>query len=452
MQLRPFQKAGAEFLAKAKRGWLCDPVGAGKSTQALHAVEAAKATPCVIVCPASMRLTWAREVAGWFPGRSVHAVLDSSPIPRVEYVIVNYDRLAARLAELLRLMPKSIVLDEIHLCKNGKAKRSKAAKMLAWKCEYRFALTATPMLNHPEELVHPLTMLGRFHEVSTDWLTYVTTYCGARVINYGGREVWDFKGATNMASLNEKLFRRSGANGMPIMLRRSKEEVLPELPKHQDIIVPCTLSNRAEYDLATNDFRKWLIDQKLLSPESTDEQYAEAIIDLGISGEPNAGVKAAKLRQLVGVGKVKATVEWVREFLEDTDEKLVIFAYHRAVQEGISKGLADVSVSIEGGDTMEQRQRAIDAFQRNPETRVIVCSIRAAGVGITLTAASKCLFAEVTYGPADRVQASGRVNRIGQTADNTISYYLTAAGTVEGKMWAAMEKKEQAIVGAIGEL
>jgi SWI/SNF-related matrix-associated actin-dependent regulator 1 of chromatin subfamily A len=213
-ELHPFQRAGVRYALERRRTFIADEQGLGKTVQALATLEKDDAFPAAVICPASMKLTWERESLHWAPQRSV-AVLDGrtdatwdEDAERAEIVVLNYDILEAHAAKLAGRGLRALVLDESHYVKNPRAGRTKAALELAGRLEpdaLRLALTGTPVLNRPDELVSQLRVLGRLREFGS----------GARL----ARRFRD-------AGSDDRLHWNLRAH---CYVRRTKQQVLPQL-------------------------------------------------------------------------------------------------------------------------------------------------------------------------------------------------------------------------------
>ncbi len=418
-ELRPFQRAGVAYAMRARRCFIADEMGLGKTVQALATVQATGSYPVLVVCPASLKLNWAREAQRWLPGRQVAVVSGARPDfhqYRADLVIINYDILAAHEKGLATIGFKAIVFDEAHYVKGYKAQRTKSAKALAKRVDVRLMLTGTPVLNAPEELVSPLTILGRIDEFGGFW-HFMGRYCGYS--REGGR--------VGPPAYLDELHRKLRES---CYIRRRKADVLSELPPKTRAIVPMAVDNQRECEAAAKTFDAWLAEQGQLAGFGAAQ--AEAAVE--------------RLKGVIALGKVRAIVAWVQDFVE-SGEKLVLFAYHAAVQRKLFEALAPLgAVHIFAEDNAEARQAAIDRFQRDQRCKVIVCSLMAAGVGITLTAASNVAFAEMGFTPGIMDQAEDRVHRIGQQ-DSVTAWYLLAPNTVDDDIWEVIEKK-RAIVNA----
>lgn len=291
--------------------------------------------------------------------------------------------------------------------------------------------------------IRPLSSRHTVYTLTTTTGNYVAYGCGSKNCNaHKTRFGWDFSGATNLEELNERL-------RATCFVRRTKQEVLTELPPKSRAVVPIEIDNRREYDRAEKDVVAWLGQQAakeeafLASVASlSPSEQARAISERRMGAEETAAraeqlVRIEALKQLSAKGKLEAVSEWVESFSE-TGEKLVIFAHHQAVVEELAQRFN--APSITGQTSVERRQEYVDRFQTDPACRVIVCNIKAGGVGLTLTAASNVAFVELEWTPAAHDQAEDRCHRIGQT-DSVTAWYLLGQGTIDEEIMALIEGK-----------
>ncbi|MEJ7790162.1 MAG: DEAD/DEAH box helicase [Thermoleophilaceae bacterium] len=419
--LHPFQRAGVRYALEQRQTFIADEQGLGKTVQALATLEADDAFPAIVVCPASMKLIWEREAGRWLPERTVHVVQGRGdrrepPAATPDLTVLNYDILEAHSDALVALEPKALVLDESHYVKNPGAQRTKAALELVQALPedaLRLALTGTPILNRPEELVAQLRVLGRLKEFGS-----------------GARLTRRFKRAASDDRLHWNLRAHC-------YVRRTKQQVLPQLPAKRQETVPVLLSNEKDYRLAESDVIAWL--QSLpLDLRSIDAKVAAAL-------RAEQLVRLNQLRQLAASGKLPTALAWISDFLA-SGEPLVVFAEHRATQRAVLDRFPDAA-HILGSDSGPKRQEAIDAFQSEDGVQLIVCSMRAASQGITLTRASNVAFLELDWTPARHDQAEDRLHRIGQDSAVT-AWYLLAPDTIDETMAELLERK-RTLIGAV---
>ncbi|HET9074704.1 MAG TPA: DEAD/DEAH box helicase [Solirubrobacteraceae bacterium] len=413
-ELQPFQWAAVRYALDARRTFLADEQGLGKTVEALATLEADKAFPAVVICPAAMKLTWAREIAHWLPHRSSTIVQGRSGTPpRVDITVLNYEIVEAHREALQRRGLRALVADESHLCKNPQAKRTRSVRRLAESVAddgLRLALTGTPVLNHADELIAQLRVIGRLSEFGS-----------------GASFSRQFEGELSEERLHWHLRRTC-------FIRRLKSEVLPQLPAKRQIVVPVSLTNLSEYRLAEDDVIEWLKTQPL------DLAQLDAKIAATLRAERLAQLTA--LQRLAARGKLAAAMAWIHDFLA-SGEPLVVFARHREIQEAVVTRFPH-AVHLLGEDSAAARQGAIEAFQRPDGPQLIVCATRVAAQGITLTRASNVCFLELEWTPAIHDQAEDRVHRIGQR-DSVSAWYLLAAETIDETMARLIQRKREVV-------
>lgn len=459
-KLRKYQKQGAERLAgeMGLRGLLADEMGLGKTAQALAAVEYRKhdAYPVLVVCPSSLKWNWAREAKMWLPDVCVRVISgyckrSTWRAKEREICIINDDILAHKTNKYGEIqnngwMPllasagyKTLIVDECHRVKNNKkkqaifidkqtgeekkmkvpaCKKSAAVLTLAKATEYFIALSGTPIENRPVEFFPVLNALDE--RLFPNFWQYAQRYCGASHTGWG----WNFNGASNTQELHIILTQS-------LMIRRKKQDVLKELPPKVRTVVPVEIDLRA-YHKEEKEFLSYI--QRLKNEEAVDikESKSEGL------------ARIERLKQAAVVGKLKACVEWIEDYLE-SDKKLVVFATHKFVLDDLQKHFPKISVRMDGSTAPKERQAVVDAFQNNPQIRLFLGNIKAAGVGITLTAASDTLTLELGWTPGEHDQAEDRTHRIGQDADSVNAYYLIAKDTIEEEIADVLDKKREVL-------
>ncbi|MGA2009704.1 MAG: DEAD/DEAH box helicase [Solirubrobacteraceae bacterium] len=416
-ELAPFQWAAVRYALDARRTFLADEQGLGKTVEALATLEADGAYPAIVVCPASMKLGWQREAQRWLPHRSVSIAQGRGGVaPSAEITILNYEIVAAHYEYLAHRRPQALVIDESHYCKNPRAKRTQAVRHLAAAVRaggLRLALTGTPVLNHAEELIAQLRIIGRMEDFGS-----------------GARFAAQFRGEVSEERLHWHM-RRS------CFVRRLKADVLPQLPPKRQVVVPIALTNEPEYRLAERDVIEWLRSQPLdlseLNAKIAATLRAQRLAQLGT------------LQRLAARGKLAAALAWIEDFLA-SDESLVVFARHVEVQHAVLARFPD-ALHLMGEDGLEEREASIAAFQRPDGPRLIVAATRVAAQGITLTRASNVAFLELEWTPAMHDQAEDRCHRIGQR-DAVTAWYLLAARTIDETM-ARLIQSKRAVVSAV---
>jgi SWI/SNF-related matrix-associated actin-dependent regulator of chromatin subfamily A-like protein 1 len=415
-ELRPFQRAGVAYALRARRTFLADEQGLGKTVQALAALEADDAYPAVVICPASLKLNWERETRRWLPHRSVAVVSGTGTVaPAAEITVVNYDIVHAHRTRLALRRPKALVLDESHYVKNPRAKRTQAVRRLAGSLApdaLRLALTGTPVMNHAEELIAQLRIIGRLDDFGS-----------------GARFARRFQGIGAEERIHWHLRRRC-------FVRRAKADVLPQLPAKRQVAVPVALDNEREYRLAEEDVIAWLREQPL------DLRELDRKVAAALRAERLAQLNA--LRRLASRGKGGAALTWIEDFLA-SDEPLVVFAGHREMQDRLIERFPD-ALHLVGRDSITAREAAVRGFQ-DGASQLLVCATRVAGQGITLTRASNVAFLDLEWTPAMHDQAEDRCHRIGQH-DAVTAWYLLAAKTIDETMLELIERKRR-IVDAV---
>lgn len=429
--LFPHQIEGVAFLLGRRRAILADDMGLGKTRQAIVSLRhLAPAGPRLVVCPASVKRNWAREIAVVAPDASILIVEGTAPMAAPgEWVIINYDILARHLDALLPVPWAALIFDEAHYLKNHTSARSKVSRQLTTTAAAKTPglavqlLTGTPLTSRPRDLFVLLQLAA--HPLGRSFLSFAKRYCAAEKGEYG----WKTGGASNIEELTVQLH--------GVMLRRSKDDVLALPPK----------------------LRTWL---PVEVPKGTGAGAIKKVLELlaGKDTRPapsrdEALQRRGKLlgflvraRQALAFGKVTATVDFVKGAV-DQGEKVIVFSCFDEPIQRFATELGDSAVVVTGKTPAAMRQTLVDRFQNDPGTRVFIANIIAGGTGLNLTAATQVVFNDLDWVPTNHWQAEDRAYRIGQTRTVNVTYFV-ARDTIDDFVQAVLETKA-GLVNAIVE-
>lgn len=421
-ELHPFQEEGIRLIYQMRgRALLADEMGLGKTIQALAWIRRIpKRRPVIIITPSSMKYTWQAEAAMHFgmktdvleghyrPGRSSRVFGD--------ILILNYEILASWLKFLVALKAQCVIWDEIHYCKNLSAKRTKASIELAKRIPSKIGLSGTPLTNRPIELWSILRILRP--DIFPSYQEFAWRYCKPRYTHWG----WVFDGAERLKELHRTL--------RQCMIRRRKEEVLPELPNKMRKVIKFRLPSYAEYDQAEDHFLSWL---RTMSPSRANRAKGAAAL-----------VKVGYLLRLAAKLKLEWTEKWIDEFfISHPGKKLVAMTMHTFIIDHLSQRFPN-AVIVDGRVTGRKRTDTVRQFQSNRRINLFLGNWRAAGIGITLTASQDIIALDLPWTPGDLLQGEDRIHRIGQKEKVTV-YYLIALRTIEEKLIRILQKKSDVL-------
>ena len=401
-------------------------MGLGKTIQALYwAYKHPTRRPVIIVCPASLKWNWQSEAENHFELRA--DVLEGrggkgDHLPNSQIFIVNYEILPFWLKQLKRTKPQILILDEAQFITNHLAKRSKACRKLARGMKSVLGLTGTPMTNRPIELWHVMKVIRPDLFPSRE--KFAWRYCEPRFTPWG----WKYDGSTNRKELNNILRKN-------VMIRHLKKDVYKELPDKlmRTITFRLDAKGRVEYNKAKSQFLCWLA-------EKSPVKAARAKKSLAM-------VKIGYLLRLVAKLKLEWTAKWISDFFEaNPGKKLICFTMHTFVIEYLMQKFPH-ALMINGSVNNRLRPKIVRQFQNNPKKNLFIGNWKAAGVGLTLTAAHHVAALDLPWTPADLAQGSDRAHRIGQK-ETVIIFYLLALDTLEEKQMGILWKKQK-ILAAI---
>jgi SWI/SNF-related matrix-associated actin-dependent regulator of chromatin subfamily A-like protein 1 len=418
-ELKHFQITGADFLRSRNHALLADEMGLGKTVQALAAVEKLNLKKILVICPASVRTNWKQEI---------EECLGAEFLPR--FSIISYNGAVSGILGG-EWGWDAVILDEVHFLKTPDSQRTQAifgnGKGLARGSErHIWGLTGTPVLNRPRELYPILKTLHPEGIAGYDtWGKFTQRYCGAF---FDGRGI-NTRGASNIAELAK------GLSGF--MLRRTKADVMPELPPR--IISHPAIELTAAEDRPIFEAEAAVQDREAyLSP--THEDYAQ-LGDL------------SHLLRVTGVAKVRAVADFVDDILE-TEDKVVIFCRHRDVITGLENALGHyLPVVYHGGMNDEKKKRAVEEFVNHKDCGVFIGQIQAAGTGINglQKVCSNVVFAELSWVPGEMAQAIDRCHRIGQQSSAVNVYMPHVPGTLESAILQVQLRKKAVIEKLMGD-
>lgn len=431
IQPYPYQLKGIARGLELKRFMNCDEPGLGKTLQSIATINIAGAFPCLVICPSSLKINWMRE---WEKFTDKKAMILTDKVRDTwtfffqtgmhQVFIVNYESLKKYFVQRIKKSEgwtlrdvefrnsinlfKSVIIDESHRCKSASTQQAKFCKGICTGKEWIIELTGTPVVNRPKDLIPQLAILNRMEDFG-GYKPFVNRYCS------GQRE------ASNLKELNFNLWKYC-------MFRREKSLVLTDLPDKIRQVSTCEITNRKEYVDAERDLIMYLQKYK----DADDEKIEKAL-----RGE--VMVRINILRQISARGKVRDVIEFVKDFRENGKKIILFCSLHEVVDQ--LKRYFPTAVSVTGRDSQDVKQRAVDAFQNNPKTDIIICSIKAAGVGLTLTASSNVAFVEFPWTYADCCQCEDRAHRIGQK-DSVTCYYFLGRRTIDEKVYRIIQEKK----------
>jgi SWI/SNF-related matrix-associated actin-dependent regulator 1 of chromatin subfamily A len=421
--LWPFQMEGALAIrAFGGRALLADEMGLGKTIQALYWLWRSKsARPCVVVCPASVKYNWEREAKRF--GLLAEVLEGTTPPRRQPQVhaplyIINYEILRYWRKWLRRMGIQVVILDECHYIKNQDSKRFKSCNALCAGVPHVIALSGTPLTNRPAELWPTLHIL--MPEKYNSFFTYAVRYCKPKRLPWG----WSYMGAKHLPELHANL-------KSECMIRRLKKDVLPELPDKQRYPAVVEIRDRHEYNEAANDFLGWL--RRTSPAKAKKASRAESVVKVGY------------LLRLAAKLKTKAVISWIEDFLEKSDGKLIVFTVHRKRITSLEKHFhKELWTTVDGRVKGRDRLAACDRFQHDARTRLFFGNSRAAGIGLTLTAATTVLVADLPWTPGELGQSEDRAHRFGQTKEVSV-YYIVARDTIEEDLCDTLRDKQEVL-------
>ena len=440
-----YQKEGIAYALEKKRCIMGDEMGLGKTVQAIGVLAITRAFPALVVCPASLKVNWQRELKK-FAGINAVILNDDNRNtwqrfweikrkdgkPCAEVFITNYESLRKFFVQRIKRegrftlksvefddrinLFKTIIIDESHKCKTSSTQQSKFVQGIAQGKEYVLELTGTPVVNNNIDLIQQLTIMGRLNDFG-GYSKFMARYCA------GERK------SSHLKELNYLLRKNC-------FFRRLKKDVLTQLPDKTRSYLVMDIDNMKEYKAAERDVVKYLRQYRDADDEKIQRTIRGAIM-----------VKMGILKQISARGKVKSALEIIHDTI-DGGQKLIVFCFLKEVVQQIKQEFRD-AVSVTGDDNEKQKQWAVDRFQTDENCRLIVLNYKSGGVGLTLTAASNVLFVEQPWTAAACNQAEDRAHRNGQkNAVNCV--YLLGKGTIDEYIYNLIQTKREISNGVTG--
>lgn len=418
------QKEAIEKLVGNDKFILADDMGLGKTTSAVIAALEAKLKKVLIVCPASLKINWKREIAN-YTDKSV-SIVEGKIWESADFVIINYDILKnfhdpqdRKNSVILNEGFDLIVADEAHYIQNTQAARTKIANDIINKVGKVWLLTGTPMTSRPMNYYNLLNLVDS--PVAFNWMGYVRRYCNGYQFTVGRKKIWNVQGASNLEELRDRT--------KPQVLRRLKEEIL-DLP--DKIVTPIYLKLKSrDYEELMGEYYRWF-----------DQGQESGSLTVQFS-------KLMKVRQVIAEEKIKNTCEIAENIIEQ-GKKVIIFTNFTDSLNQIVEHFGKSAVKLDGSMSKDERQKSVDRFQTDEKIQVFAGNIKAAGVGITLTSAEAVIMNDLSFVPSDHSQAEDRAYRYGQK-NNVLVYYPIFENTIESIIYDILQNKKNIFEIVMGD-
>lgn len=419
------QKEAIEKLVANNKYILADDMGLGKTTSTVIASIESGFNKCLIICPASLKINWKREIEN-YTNKSV-SIIEGKVWESADYVIINYDILKNfhdpkdhKNSQILKEKFDMIIVDEAHYIQNSQAARTKIVNDISNKLGKIWLLTGTPMTSRPMNYYNLLHLVDS--PVALNWMGYVRRYCNGYQFTVGKKRIWNVQGASNLEELRDRT--------KPHVLRRLKEDIL-DLP--DKIVTPIYLKLKSrDYEYLMGEYYAWY-DQSKQESSSLTVQFS----------------KLMKVRQVIAEEKIKATCEFAENIIEQ-GKKVIIFTNFTDTLNQITEHFGKTAVKLDGSMGKIERQNAVDKFQEDEKVKVFVGNLKAAGVGITLTSAEAVIMNDLSFVPSDHSQAEDRAYRYGQK-NNVLVYYPIFENTIESVIYDILQSKKNVFETVMGD-
>ena len=422
----PHQKEAIEKLLENDKFILADDMGLGKTTSTVIASLESGAKKILVICPASLKINWQREIQN-YTDRTI-SICEGKKFEDSDFVIVNYDILKNfhdikenKNSIILNSKFDLVVIDEAHYISNPQAQRTKIIMDITKNIKKLWLLTGTPMTSRPMNYYNILKLIDS--PVSQNWMAYAIRYCGGYQFRVGNKKIWNVTGASNLEELRDRTSNQ--------ILRRLKTDVL-NLP--DKIMTPVYLQLKSRlYEELMGQYYDWY----------TTRQEESKSLSIQFS-------KLTKVRQIIAEEKISSTIEIAENIIEQ-GKKVIIFSNFTEPLKKIYEHFGKSAVYLDGTTSKPARQKAVDDFQENEKIKVFCGNIKAAGVGLTLTAAEACIMNDLSFVPSDHSQAEDRAYRYGQK-NNVSIFYPIFENTIEGAIYDILTSKKQIIGTVMGDI
>jgi SWI/SNF-related matrix-associated actin-dependent regulator 1 of chromatin subfamily A len=441
LPLRDYQVKFCDAFMRGHTAYGALDAGLGKSLCGIEIAKRLKAKRILVLCPASVKLAWITEIKKWSPAskfyspitiRDIGAFSVNEGVPL--WTLVNFDKLSRSDTFAQALADQGpydlLVIDEAHYLKNLTAKRTRAAfKILAPVTKKILPLSGTPMTATAGDLYVPLRFLKPETISNTQGrvmtlFEFQDQYCQIEMKRIGPKIVREVRGSRRMDELSKRM------NGFFFRVR--KEDVLKELPPMQIETINIGLQ-AADYDMINREIGEInfnLDDEDLLSDLSKKEHIMRAM-------------------KMIGVAKTRPAAQYIKEYLTDTDLKVIIWAKHHDVIDALYADLKEFNpVGIDGRMSMKVREQNLNAFLTDPAHQIFIGQVQSASTGITIlneTVKPRDVFAiESDWSPSNNYQAYSRVHRIGANPEGVLVRVFTAYGIeLDAKLQKILARKAQ---------
>ena len=419
------QKLAIEKLVGNDKYILADDMGLGKTTSTVIAALETGAEKILIICPASLKINWQREIEN-YTDRSIY-IVEGKKWENADFMIINFDILKnfhdlkkVKESLILNYGFDLVIVDEAHYIQNKQAQRTKIVNDICKKTNFVWLLTGTPMTSRPINYYNLLDLVDS--PIAYNWMAYVVRYCEGYQFNVGNRKVWNLNGASNLEELRDRTKTH--------VLRRLKEDIL-DLP--DKILTPVYLRLKSkQYEALMGEYYDWY--------DNNTEESSSLTVQFS---------KLMKVRQVIAEEKVDNTIEIAENIIEQ-GKKVIIFTNFTDTLNKIKNHFGKSAVALDGKMSKPQRQYSVDEFQTNDKVKVFVGNLKAAGVGITLTAAEAVIMNDLSFVPSDHAQAEDRAYRYGQKSNVSV-FYPIFENTIEGVIYDILSQKKNIFETVMGD-